>query len=138
MPIGLPSLNIRRSFTSLFKSSALFIPGNLEGLMTSFPRGLFLIFAISGVTFSPGRWPPIPGLVPCPILISMALEVFRFSSVTLYKFGTYSKIYLCAASFSSGRMPPSPLHMAVPAAALPLASAIFVSLESAPKDICEM
>ena len=50
----------------------------------------------------------------------------------------YSNIYLYAASFSSGRMPPSPLHIAVPTAALPFAIAIFVSLESAPNDICEM
>ena len=31
------------------------------------------------------------------------------------------------AAFSSGRIPPSPLHIAVPASALPFARAIFVS-----------
>ncbi len=138
MPMGRPSLRWRSSLTRLFRSAALSMPGNLEGLITSFPIGLFRMRAISGVTFPPGRCPPIPGFVPCPILISMASEVFRFSSVTLYRLGTYSKIYLCAAAFSSGRIPPSPLHMAVPAAALPLASAIFVSRERAPKDMWEM
>ena len=138
MPIGLPSLRMRSVSTRFRKSSALWIPANLEGLITSSPSGLFRILAISGVTLLPGKCPPIPGLVPCPILISIASEVFKFSSVTLYRFGTYSKIYLYAASFSSGKMPPSPLHIAVPAAALPFASAIFTSLESAPNDICEI
>ena len=53
-----------------------------------------LIAASCGVTLLPGRCPPIPGFVPCPILISIASEDFRFSSVTLYLFGIYSKIYL--------------------------------------------
>ena len=138
MPMGLPSLRSLNSFTRFFRSSALLIPGNLEGLITSSPRGLLRIWAISGVTLPPGRWPPIPGFVPWPILISMASDVFKFSSVTLYKFGTYSNMYLYAASFSSGKMPPSPLHIAVPAAALPLARAIFVSRERAPKDMWEI
>ena len=46
---------LRRSVTRFFKSSALLIPGNLEGLITSIPSGLFRILAISGVTFPPGR-----------------------------------------------------------------------------------
>ena len=78
----------------------------------------------------------MPGLVPCPIFISIASELRRFSSVTLYLLGMYSKIYLYAAAFSSGRIPPSPLHIAVLARAEPFASAIFASLDSAPKDMC--
>ena len=49
---------------------------------------------ISAVTFSPGRCPPMPGFVPCPILISTASAARRFSSVTLYLLGMYSNIYL--------------------------------------------
>ena len=60
----------------------------------SCPAGLPLISAMMGVTFLPGRCPPIPGLVPCPILISMAAEFSRTSSVKLYLLGTYSKMYL--------------------------------------------
>ena len=50
IPIGLPSLLQRSSHTRSRRSFALFIPGNLEGLITSCPRGLFRILAISGVT----------------------------------------------------------------------------------------
>ena len=104
----------------------------------SCPIGLLRISLISRVTFSPGRWPPIPGLVPWPILISMASAFLRFSGVTLYRLPTYSKMYLSAACISSGRMPPSPEHMAVWAMAEPLASATFASRERAPKDMWEM
>ena len=83
MPMGLPSDSSRSFATSAFKSSFVSIPGKREGLITSCPRGLFLTAAISGVTLFPGRWPPMPGFVPCPILISMASAFFKFSSVTL-------------------------------------------------------
>ena len=138
IPTGLPSLRSRSSSTSFFKSSFVLIPGNFEGLITSCPMGLLRTAAISAVTLLPGKWPPIPGFVPWPIFISMASLVFRFSSVTLYKLGTYSNMYLWAAAFSSGKIPPSPLHMAVPAIALPFASAVFDSFESAPKDMWEI
>ena len=63
-PTGRPSEAILSWATRLFKSSLVFIPGNLDGAVISCPTGLFRTFAISWVTFSPGRWPPIPGLVP--------------------------------------------------------------------------
>ena len=66
------------------------MPGRREGLWMSSPTGLPRRAAISAVTFSPGRWPPIPGLVPWPILISMAAARRRFSSVALYPLGGYS------------------------------------------------
>ena len=69
----------------------------------------------------------MPGLADCPILISIASTRARFSSVRLYWLGTYSKIYLCAASSSSFRIPPSPEQIAVPTAALPVANAILIS-----------
>ena len=47
-------------------------------------------------------------------------------------------MYLYAAAFSSGRIPPSPLHMAVFAIALPFARAVFISFDIAPNDICDM
>ena len=135
IPIGLPSDLSLSSSTRFFKSSFVFILSNLEGLIISLPRGLFLTLAISGVTFPPGRCPPIPGFVPCPIFISIASAFFKFSSVTLYLFGTYSKIYLFAASISSFKIPPSPEHIALPAIALPLERETLISLDSAPKDI---
>ena len=46
-------------------------------------------------------------------------------------------MYLYAAAFSSGRIPPSPLHMAVFAMAAPLDRAVFASLDRAPKDMWE-
>ena len=138
IPIGLPSDSQRSLSTSARKSSLVLIPGNLDGLITSCPRGLLRMAAISGVTLPPGRCPPMPGLVPWPILISMASARRRFSGVTLYRLGTYSKIYLAAASLSSGRIPPSPLHMAECARALPLARDILASFESAPKDMWDM
>ena len=138
IPMGRPSDAMRSWATKSLKSSLLRISSNLDGLITSSPRGLFRIAAISGVTLAPGRWPPIPGFVPCPILISIASDSRRLSGVTLYRFGTYSKMYLYAALFSSGRIPPSPLHMAVPAMALPFAKATFISFDIAPKDMCDM
>lgn len=83
IPMGLPPDSSRRRSTSAFKSSFVSIPGNLEGLITSCPRGLLRMAAISGVTLLSGRWPPIPGLVPWPILISMASARRRFSGVAL-------------------------------------------------------
>ena len=47
-------------------------------------------------------------------------------------------MYLYAAAFSSGRIPPSPLHMAVLAMADPMARAVLISLDNAPKDMWEM
>ena len=61
----------------------------------------------------------------------------RFSSVTLYLLGMYSNMYLYAASRSSGRIPPSPLHMAVFAIAEPFARETLISLDNAPKDMWE-
>ena len=98
----------------------------------SSPAFLPLTLAISGVTLSPDNNPPIPGFVAWPILISIASEVFKFSSVTEYLFGTYSKMYLYAAFLTSGSIPPSPLHIAVLALKLPLAKAILLSLDKAP------
>ena len=95
--------------------------------MISPPSGRPRTAAISRVTLFPGRCPPIPGLADWPILISTASTRRRFSSVTLYWFGTYSKMYLYALSISSSRIPPSPEHIAVPTAALPLARAILIS-----------
>ena len=137
MPIGLPSDSFRRRLTRAFMSSFVSIPGNLDGAITSSPIGLFLILLISSVTFSPGRCPPMPGFVPWPIFISIASALRRFSLLTLYLLATYSKMYLSAASISSGSMPPSPEHMALAAMAVPLARAILASLERAPKDMWE-
>ena len=63
-PIGLPSDFSLNSSTRDFKSSFVSISLNLDGLIISSPTFLPLIFAISSVTFSPGRCPPIPGFVP--------------------------------------------------------------------------
>ena len=135
IPIGRPFERSRSIVTIAFKSSLEQISEKRLGLWISSPGFFPRSAAISAVTFSPGRCPPIPGFVPCPILISIASALRRLSSVTLYLFGIYSKMYLYAAAFSSGRMPPSPLHMAVFAMALPFERAIFASLERAPKDI---
>lgn len=89
--------------------------------------------AMTSVTLSPGRCPPIPGLVPWPILISIASQCSRVRSLKLYWLGMYSKMYLWAAAISSQSAPPSPLHIAVPAMALPLDSAIFALPDNAPK-----
>ena len=138
IPIGLPSDFSLNSSTKDFKSSLVLISSNLDGLITSSPISLPRTCAISSVTLFAGKCPPIPGLVPCPILISIASAFFKFSSVTLYLFGTYSNIYLYDASISSGNIPPSPLHSAVLAIQEPLAKAIFASLDKAPNDICEI
>ena len=63
-PIGLPSDFSLNSSTRAFKSFFVAISLNLDGLIISSPTFLPLIFAISSVTFSPGRCPPIPGFVP--------------------------------------------------------------------------
>ena len=39
--------------------------------------GVATVAEMAASTFSPGRWPPIPGLAPCPILISTAAAAFR-------------------------------------------------------------
>ena len=133
MPIGLPSLRLRNSSTNALRACFEVISSKREGEIISCPNGFWRIVAISSVTFSFGKWPPIPGLLPCPILISIASAAFRFSSVTLYLLGTYSKIYLYAWSRSCGRMPPSPEHCAVCTAALPIAKAVLASFDKAPK-----
>ena len=77
----------------------------------------------------------MPGLALWPILISMAPAAFNSSGVTLYRLGTYSKMYRSAAAISSGSTPPSPEQVAVPAMDAPLAKAIFASRDKAPKDM---
>ena len=137
-PIGLPQERSLNSSTKPLKSSLVSIPGIVAGEWMFSPKGFPLISAISEVTFSAWSWPPRPGFVAWPILISIASAFFKLSSVTEYWFGTYSKMYLYAFFISSGRIPPSPLHWAVFTAALPLANAILVSLERAPKDMWVM
>ena len=36
------------------------------------PPGIIRVLEMSPTIFAPGRWPPMPGFAPCPILISMA------------------------------------------------------------------
>ena len=40
------------------------------------------MLAIYSETFSPGNWPPSPGLAPCAILIWISSAEFRYSAVT--------------------------------------------------------
>ena len=58
--------------------------------------------------------------------------------MTLYLFGTYSKMYLYEFSSDCSTSPPSPEHIAVLTAELPIARAILISRESAPKDMWVM
>ena len=134
-PIGLPLDFNRSSSTRFFKSSFVLIPGIVAGEWMSLPSGIFLISTISSVTFTPSSCPPRPGFVDWPILISIASHDFRFSSLRLYLYGTYSNIYLCAFSFSSASIPPSPLDCAVLTLDVAFERAIFISLERAPKDM---
>ena len=45
--------------------------------MASLPSGIMRVRDTSLLIFSPGKCPPMPGLAPWPILISMAAAVFR-------------------------------------------------------------
>ena len=53
------------------------IGGHLPGEMASVPSGIMRVRDTSSLIFSPGRCPPMPGLAPWPILISMAAPAFR-------------------------------------------------------------
>ena len=46
------------------------------------PRGSCACGETSPTIFAPGRWPPMPGLAPWPILISIAAPAFRYASWT--------------------------------------------------------
>ena len=45
--------------------------------MASVPSGIILVRDTSPTILAPGRWPPMPGFAPWPILISMAAPAFR-------------------------------------------------------------
>ena len=69
MPVGLPVTRRTRSIMSS-KSPALRMPGWPLGLTDACPTGMPRMRAMSGVTFSAGRMPPLPGLAPWLSLIS--------------------------------------------------------------------
>ena len=50
--------------------------------MASEPSGIIRVRDTSPTILVPGKCPPIPGLAPCPILISIAAPVFRNCSCT--------------------------------------------------------
>lgn len=52
------------------------------GEMASAPSGIMRVLDTSPTILAPGRCPPMPGLAPYPILISMAAPVFRYFSST--------------------------------------------------------
>ena len=91
-PMGFPPVLERSMSTVLFRSSGVSIPGNAAGLWMSCPGLLPLITAIMSVTLAPGRWPPMPGLVPWPIFISTASQASKVIRSALYPLGTYSKM----------------------------------------------
>jgi hypothetical protein len=64
----------------------------------------------TAVTLGAERWLPMPCFADCPILISIASTRLRFSSVTLYLFGTYSKMYLYEFSSDSSTSPLTGTH----------------------------
>ena len=60
------------------KSSIEYISWCGAGDMASEPDGIIRALLTSTVTFSPGRCPPMPGFAPCPILISINRQLFKY------------------------------------------------------------
>ena len=52
------------------------------GEMASAPSGTIRVRDTSPTILAPGRWPPMPGFAPCPILISMAAPASRYCLCT--------------------------------------------------------
>ena len=97
--------------------------------------------AIRSVTLKPGSWPPSPGFAPWAILISISLQLFRYSAVTpnlplatclidelgLSPFSNFE--YLAESS------PPSPLSDLEPILFIAMASVSWASGLKAPREI---
>ena len=71
-----------RSWISWARSSIEYISWWGGGEIKVTPGVECLNLAISALTLKPGSWPPSPGLAPCEILISISLQLFKYSSVT--------------------------------------------------------
>ena len=71
-PVGLPVAERTRSIMSTKSPGELTSTCRL-GLMESWPTSMTRMFAISSVTFAPGKIPPLPGLAPWLSLISNIL-----------------------------------------------------------------
>ena len=115
--------------------------GEIESLPTSIPR----IFAISVVTFTPGKTPPFPGLAPWLNFISniftcgMTEISFNF---TLSSFPSllripYLAVPICITISQSPSKwyfdnPPSPVFIQQPASFAPLDRASTAGLDIAP------
>ena len=108
--------------------------------MSVTPLVLCLSLAIRLVTLKPGSWPPSPGFAPCAILISISLQLLRYSAVTpnlplatcltaeLINLSWFEILYLFFGS------PPSPVLLLAPAIAKPFASSKCAFSDIAPND----
>src|SRR5205814_555928 len=104
------------------------------GEIASVPKGILLVSEMGVVTFTPGRWPPIPGFAPCPILITTAWPFERvLASTPNLADAHWTVIRLHSAT--SLRRPPSPVPAMMPVRSAALAIAALGTPESAPKDM---
>src|SRR6267378_5502825 len=102
--------------------------------MASVPTGILLVSEIGVVTFTPGRWPPIPGFAPCPILITTAWPFERvLASTPNLADAHWTVIRLHSAT--SLRSPPSPVPAIIPVRSAAFAIAAFGTPDKAPKDM---
>ena len=105
--------------------------------MASLPAGIIRALLTSTVTFSPGKWPPMPGFAPCPILISMKRLLSRYALCTPKRPDATCTTAQSPNSFKPGCMPPSPVLKSVPSSRAASASVFCALKEIEPNDIAE-
>ena len=102
--------------------------------MASVPKGMRLVSEMGVVTLTPGRWPPIPGLAPWPILITTAWPFVSVLASTPNLADAHWTVILLHSA-TSFRRPPSPVPAIIPVRSAAFAMAAFGTPESAPKDM---
>ena len=80
-PIGMPPDSSRTVSAKRRKSSTESQSGKRGGEIAAVPSGRPRTSAILPTTLSPGRWPPVPVLAPCPPLKWNACTFFSTSGV---------------------------------------------------------
>src|SRR5271169_6337965 len=104
------------------------------GEIASVPTGILLVSEMGVVTFTPGRWPPMPGFAPWPILITTAWPLERELMSTPNLADAHWTVILLQSA-TSLRSPPSPVPAIIPVRSAAFAIAALGTPESAPKDM---
>src|ERR1022692_213623 len=94
------------------------------GEIASLPIGILLVSEIGSVPLTPGRWPPMAGLAPCPILITAAWPFVSIEIVTPNLAEADWTVILEQSATSLSR-PPSPVPARTSVMSAAFAMAMF-------------